>query len=80
MQQCMLEADKLESSFARKDLGILMDAKLTTSQQRVLVAKKADGIPGLIRGELLAGQGMRSFPSALVRPHLESCVRFWAPS
>lgn len=68
MQQRMLEADKLESSFARKDLGILMDTKLNTSQQHVLAAQKAGGILRIIRGELLAGRGMRSFPSALVRP------------
>ncbi|KAK4831228.1 hypothetical protein QYF61_016326 [Mycteria americana] len=49
LQQHMLGPDKLESSFAEKDLWVLVDTKLNMSQQHVLVAKNANGILGSIR-------------------------------
>lgn len=42
----MLGAVELESSFAEKDLGILVDIM---SQQRVHAARKVNGIFGYIR-------------------------------
>ncbi|KAJ7399366.1 rna-directed dna polymerase from mobile element jockey-like [Pitangus sulphuratus] len=47
--QYSLGANLLESSSMEKDLGVLMDNKLSISQQCVLVAKKASGILGCIR-------------------------------
>jgi len=49
--------------------------KLTMSQQCTLVGKKASGILGCIE----CGQGMFPLYSALMRPHLEYCILFWAP-
>lgn len=46
--QYMLGTNWLESSSAEKDLGILGDNKLATSQQYTLVAKKASNILGCI--------------------------------
>ena len=44
MHQYKLGADLLERSSAEKDLGVLMDNRLTKSQKRALLAKKANGI------------------------------------
>ena len=41
--------DLLESSSAERDLGVLVDDRVTMSQQRALGAKKPDGILGCIR-------------------------------
>jgi len=51
----MLGADQLESSFAEKKLGVLVDTRWPMSQQCALVAKRAGSTLGYIRESIARG-------------------------
>jgi len=79
--QYRLGDEGIESSPADKDLGVLVDEKLDMSHQCAFTAQKANLILGCINGIVASRLREVILPlcSALVRPHLESCIQLCSP-
>jgi len=80
MHQYSLGSDLLESSSAERELGVLVDDRLTMNRKCALVAKKANSILGCMKKSVTSRSRKVLLPvySARGRPHLESCVQLWA--
>jgi len=62
-----------------KDLGVLVDIRLTKSQQWAHMAKKASGIKGSFNKSVTSKlrEVILSLYFALVGLYLKNCVQFW---
>ncbi|KFP26144.1 hypothetical protein N325_05939, partial [Colius striatus] len=80
LHQYRLGTDLMKSSSAERDVGVLLDNKLTMSQQCALMAKTSNGILGCIKKSVASRSREILLPvySGLMRPHLESFIQFWA--
>ncbi|CAM4695718.1 unnamed protein product [Lepidochelys kempii] len=77
---CKLGMYQLEV-MEEKDLGVLVDHRMTMSRQCDMAVKKANEVLGCIRRGISGRYKEVLVPlyKALVRPHLEYCEQFWSP-
>ncbi|CAM4707266.1 unnamed protein product [Lepidochelys kempii] len=76
-----LGTHQLEVTEEEKDLGVLVDNRMTMSRQCDMALKKANAVLGCIRRGISSRDKEVLVPlyKALVRPHPEYCVQFWSP-
>jgi len=78
--QYRLGDEWIKSIPAEKEFGVLVDEKLDMSHQCALTVQKTNHILGCIKISVASRSREVILPhcSALVRPHLESCIQLWS--
>ncbi|CAM5076373.1 unnamed protein product [Eretmochelys imbricata] len=76
-----LGTHQLEVTEEEKDLGVLVDHRMTMSRQCDIAVKKANAVLGCSRRGISSRdkEVLVLLYKALVRSHLEYCVQFWSP-
>ena len=77
--QHRLGSTQLGSSSMERGLGVLVEHKLSMSEQCAAAAKKANRMMDCINKDITSRDKEVIMPlySALVMPYLEYCVQFW---
>lgn len=73
--------ERVENSPMERDLGVLVNSKLTMRQQHASVVRRANCTQGCIRHSTArwVKEGIVPRCPVLVWPHLQYCVWFWVP-
>ena len=79
--QYTMNGNVIETVHEEKDLGVLIDDKLSFSKYICNTAAKANRILGLIRRTFtyISKESFIILYKTYVRPHLEYCVQVWSP-
>lgn len=82
MANYTLNGHQIEATDAEKDLGVIISKDLKFTKQCVEVEKKAQKLLGYISRQFRYREKkvVLTLYNALVRPHLEYAVQFWAPT
>lgn len=80
-EEYYINGQKLERVVSERDLGVIINENLKSSDQCCKAVKTANRVFGMIKRTFVSRDRQIIVPlyKALVRPHLEYCVQAWRP-